>query len=139
MVRTAIIILGLALVVQGCEKTNPFTVPTACTIEGRCEFIPNEQEQCDCAGVDLRFLSLEESRCPEGAVCVWGGVVTVQLLANGQDTVGFTGSGDLSNANIRVDTLENMALRLVGLFPYPQVDKALDPEDYFIVVQWEEL
>lgn len=139
MIRAVVIIVGLVLLGLGCEKANFFTVPSACTLEGRCEFIPNVQEQCDCAGVDLRFLSLDDSRCPEGAVCVWGGVVAVQFLANGQDTVGFTGSGDLSNANIRVDTLGDLALRLVGLFPYPQVDEALDPEEYFIVVQWEEL
>jgi hypothetical protein len=107
-------------------------------MEGRCEFIPRVQDECDCAGVDLRFLSIAESRCPEGVYCFWAGNVTVQFLANGQDTVGFTLSGYLDNADVRIDTLGNKALRLISLFPYPKADEVLLPEDYFITLQWEE-
>ena len=133
------ILIGLGISIQGCDKTNLVEIPSTCTIEGRCEFIPTVQNECDCAGVDLRFLSLEDSRCPEGIDCPWEGEVTVRFLANGQDTVGFTRSGDLSNADVRVDTLGNKALRLIGLFPFPQVDQSLEPQDYFIVVHWEAL
>jgi hypothetical protein len=139
MKRIVLSTIGLGLLFFGCFEKSNLTLPTSCTIEGRCEFKPTVQDDCDCAGIDLHFLSVEDSRCPQGVECLWEGRVTVKFLANGVDTVGFSLPGDLSNFNARVDTLGDKALRLIGLFPYPQQDQIIKREDYFIVTQWEEL
>lgn len=84
----------------------------------------------------------EDSRCPEGGVCVWQGRVVVDLLFSGVTTEGgvqehakmclgacnpqLTGSDTLNKSFAG----ENYQLVLSAVNPYPKTDQDRKKEDY---------
>lgn len=84
-------------------------------------------------GFTLVFERVEsDSRCPEGARCVWAGDAIVRLAIEERDTsesrtivrlhTNPRGTREVRHANVRI--------RLVSLEPRPTLDREIDPAEY---------
>lgn len=77
---------------------------------------------------------LEDSRCPDGAVCVWEGNAKVQLALSG------IGMGKHSielntNQSFPTDTtINHLNISLVNVVPYPDINTVIKPEDYKVTL-----
>lgn len=87
-------------------------------------------------GLTLAFSAVaEDSRCPEGARCLWQGraVVTIEALAAGQEIQALTLAipGDVTPDAPEAQALGPYTLRLLNLTPYPGAPGA-DREPYVV-------
>jgi hypothetical protein len=75
--------------------------------------------------VEITFRDFTDSRCPEGATCVWEGEATVMLtISNDDESIDFTLVGIGSDT-----TLLNHNIEFVDLLPYPKSGVEIDPDD----------
>jgi len=72
----------------------------------------------------------DDSRCPEGAECVWEGnaVVRLEYIAPDSPPIGFR----LNTARTltRDTTIQRHRIELVSLTPYPKTETGVRPSDY---------
>jgi hypothetical protein len=93
-------------------------------------------QSLDADGLELAWLEVSDSRCPEGAVCVWEGEVGVLLGARRGDqdlgTVALTRRhpGD-ERAQMRI---ANRLIQLVEVTPYPVVDQEIGRAEYLAIL-----
>jgi hypothetical protein len=96
----------------------------------------------------LTFFEIEDSRCPEGVTCIWGGRAVVDLLFAGVTTEGGVKEHvkmclGTCDATVGSDTLEKMfagqtyRLVLSAVNPYPHIDSARTKEKYSIMLKIE--
>lgn len=82
--------------------------------------------------IRLSFDSLQDSRCPIGAACIWEGNGRVQLILK-QGARNDTRFWLNTNVNFLTDTVVNgLRFTLVDMLPYPQVDKNYQLDDYIL-------
>ncbi|HKM93694.1 MAG TPA: hypothetical protein VJY41_08595 [Prolixibacteraceae bacterium] len=81
----------------------------------------------------LRFDSvLNDSRCPEGGICVWEGNAKIKL------NLSIIGIGEHSielntNKSISIDTtINHLNISLINLSPYPNISLTIKPKDYTV-------
>ncbi len=72
---------------------------------------------------------LNDSRCPDGAICVWEGNAKIRLKLS------ITGIGyqfvELNTNVLPIDTtINHLNIALISLSPYPSLNKTIKPEDY---------
>ena len=79
----------------------------------------------------VELLNVEDSRCPEGAVCVWEGEALTKFKVK---TLKTDTTVVLSSHPDRVDSalIDSYILRLESVNPYPKVDEPLDLKDYTV-------
>ena len=80
--------------------------------------------------LQLTFVSvMDDSRCPEGATCVWAGNGRVHLIA--RNSKGDCAEFDL---NTTLEPLEHdfgrYQIKLVQLSPYPSIKHTSKPDEY---------
>ena len=76
---------------------------------------------------------VSDSRCPNGAVCVWEGLVEVTFTFTTDDTdysVNLTLHAD--NPQKAETRIAGYTLRLVTVNPYPDIDHPISPEEYIL-------
>ena len=79
------------------------------------------------AGMTLTFKALsEDSRCPEGAVCIWAGNARVLLSVSDSDVSLNT------TLEPKVVTVDAFQIRLVTVNPYPKISVERKPEEYSV-------
>ena len=82
---------------------------------------------------------INDSRCPIGATCFWEGnaVVLIDLIIGGN----FQHKLNLNtNSKFRTDTvIDNIKFELVGLIPYPDIDRIIEQKDYKVKLLTEKL
>ncbi len=81
-------------------------------------------------GLSIRLDSvLNDSRCPSKAVCVWAGNVEVRFVyLKDNNSVKFILN---TLPSFRTDTLINgYRIKLINLFPYPEIAGIINQEDY---------
>jgi len=91
------------------------------------EFALRLGEQISLSGTDLTLVFqdvTEDSRCPDGAVCVWAGNGRIQLGVN-QSTVKLN-----TTLEPKQIIFGNYAIRLNSLSPYPVIDRRMRKEEY---------
>lgn len=91
-----------------------------------------EQITFDEAGLTIQFREVvSDSRCPEGATCVWAGNANIRIVVE----------PPLTNTAVRTFALNSYldpqhisyagyTIRLVSLDPYPHIDKTIEPDEY---------
>lgn len=79
--------------------------------------------------INISFESLaSDSRCPQGAECIWAG--------DGEIIVKLTSSNNLKSVSLHTllepgkVTFENYKIELLELTPYPVLDRQIDSTDY---------
>jgi hypothetical protein len=82
--------------------------------------------------IRLSFDSLQDSRCPTGAMCIWEGNGRIQLILRkgDEDPIRFWLN---THVNFLSDTvIKGLRFELVEMLPYPEVDKDYQREDYIL-------
>lgn len=83
-------------------------------------------------GLQITWLEVQDSRCPDGAVCIWEGevIAQIQVSAGGEDLGTFAltlNQADKGKAQVRVG---GYFIRLVAIEPYPQLDVVTPRDSY---------
>lgn len=75
--------------------------------------------------------SVWDSRCPEGANCIWAGNATAFFsLKAGSEKKNFLLH---THPNSSEDTvIDNLHFKLIDVTPYPQLNSEIDPADYSV-------
>jgi hypothetical protein len=84
--------------------------------------------------IRLSFDSIQDSRCPIGAYCIWEGNGRVQLVIRqgGENTIRFWLN---THSRFMNDTVVNgLRFELVDMLPYPMVDKDYQLDDYVLLM-----
>lgn len=109
---------GALMTVQGQDKTEEVKIQVG------------EQKAVTEDKIKIKFVSLvEDSRCPEGANCVWAGNarIKVEISCNNR-TEEFEINTNLGPKGAAFD---GYAINLVSLTPEPKVDVEVAATDYF--------
>lgn len=111
--RAVPLILASALALSGCKKKQPEDT-TAPVESAGCAL----QAPCDLGGVIATVTAINDSRCPEGAQCMWAGdaVVTVTV---GQQTLELHSNPEVGSSQAAIS--EDSTLVLEDVLPYPSV------------------
>ena len=76
-------------------------------------------------GLFIKFKAVDgDSRCPEGAMCIWAGNAKIVLLVSQEDIALNT------YLDPKLATYSNYTIRLVMLNPYPRLNGPIDPKEY---------
>ena len=83
-------------------------------------------------GLEIDWRSISDSRCAEGATCIWEGEVAIEvdISKDGEDLGTFTLTlhpGDEDRAQVSTSTHE---IRLLGVDPYPKLDEEVERSAY---------
>lgn len=161
MLKTLLLCAALALLIAGCSTDSPMAAdesaqaapaakltvsgdrvggarepdrrpldlaPTAPTLLHELRF----DRPLGTGGLEISWLEVSDSRCAEGAVCVWEGEVGVLLgvKEGGEDLGTFSLTvhhPDDERAQARIG---NRLLQLVDVAPYPSLDREPEQADY---------
>jgi hypothetical protein len=116
----------------------------ACNHEDDCVSFRIGEETIFMHGVeycsnDLAFrfqiADIQESRCPEGLICVWQGEVTVKLEVEAAIDYEVI----LKSHNQPVDTVGNYKFSLIEVTPYPKYKQPVELSDYRVTLKIERL
>ena len=92
---------------------------------------PAVHYQSEDLGFTLSVGAIDDSRCPEGVVCVWQGEVTVELYVKIKETEKVI----LKSFFHPADTLGKYTFELVEVYPYPKYKQPLEYNDYRITLR----
>jgi hypothetical protein len=82
--------------------------------------------------IRISFDSLQDSRCPIGALCVWEGNARVKVYVQ-QSGIGPAAFWLNTNVQFLTDTVVNgLRYELIDVLPYPEMDKEYQPDDYIL-------
>lgn len=85
-------------------------------------------------GDKLSFLALvEDSRCPANAMCIWQGMVEVELklkTADGEQVFRLNSDPDATGAGTA--SVLGYDISLVNVLPYPGTYEEANPEDFWV-------
>ena len=117
-------LIVLPLLILGCQNSiasvnpeigKPFKIKLGQTLEFQ--------------GTDLSITFeelLEDSRCPDGATCVWAGNGRVSIKLNELQ----------AELNTHLDPksidLSGYEINLLSLAPYPEINNEIEPEEYIL-------
>ena len=109
------ILVAIALVsAMGCDSSAPDTARSQPEADLQLEL--GETGQAD--GLTITFEAITgDSRCPEDVECIWAGEAGVRLVIDGTEEELLASDPEL--APEAVVRRGNVALRAVGLTPYP--------------------
>ena len=86
-----------------------------------------EQASLENRELSIKFTELlEDSRCPEGVVCVWAGNAKVALQINDQETTLNT------YLEPKETTISSFNIALISVSPYPVYTMDFQNEDYVV-------
>ena len=127
MIRTLALLALVTPVFGGCSSTAPDAEATATdTAAPGAPVRIALGETVDIGGLAVRFAEVaEDSRCPEGAACIWEGRAGVRVVAGGTPALltvprgGSERADEASSVSVRTQTL-----RVTALHPYPGSSEA---------------
>jgi len=115
------LIIAVVIVLASCNKEVSNTLKVGEITEIKLREEANNTQY----GLSLRVVSIDDSRCPKGVICVWEGNASVQLhLKTKKDEYNFTLDTNRSRPNFNNEvTIEGFNYQLIDVLPYPVVDK----------------
>ncbi len=119
----------------GCEGTNEVINPGTLTFPLIVSLRAGESIRLPQLGFIARFDSVtSDSRCPQGAECVWqgDGATRISILPDANQAVTCTLHTTLFPTLILVN---GAAVRLKELDPYPQLGAIMDQSVYIAVLE----
>ena len=91
---------------------------------GKCLHIKDKE-------YEICFISVSDSRCPSGGVCVWAGDAAVKFnFKNSSENKFFTLH---THESFQQDTIiNNLHIELINVFPYPELHSSINQNDYSV-------
>jgi hypothetical protein len=120
--KLIIFLFGVYLLVACSNSTSPKLGEEIEINYGQCVSFQDNH-------LTIKFVAVEEdSRCPEGAVCVWEG--------NGRVAIEVSKTAFVLNTSLEPKEIEykGYKIRLTSLLPYPKLNKQVNTEDYSIKI-----
>jgi Zn finger protein HypA/HybF involved in hydrogenase expression len=121
--KTIFLSLILMLVFGSVLQTNAQTAERVVLRVGK-------QKKLSRSKLTIKFVSLvEDSRCPEGANCIWAGNASIKVKvsnARGESKI-FTLN---TNTGAKGDTLGGYQFNLESLTPHPKTNIRINPSGY---------
>jgi hypothetical protein len=133
----SVILLFAGLLLPGCElfQRNDYCSNFAIEELPLNETLDMRYSELYCNAayeIRLSFDSLQDSRCPTGAMCIWEGNGRVQLILK-QGKENPTRFWLNTHVNFLTDTVvKGLRFELVDMLPYPEVDKDYQRKDYIL-------
>lgn len=93
-------------------------------------FIPGITYHLENTETTFRINSVDDSRCPTNAQCVWEGLAQIELVFQSLATDTLR----LNTMDNQSDTIENYVFQLMEVEPYPELDKEVKLKDYRITL-----
>jgi len=79
--------------------------------------------------IEIKFLKvIQDSRCPEGAECIWQGNIIIEVLVD--KTLPFILIYGQSPVYYK-----NFQIRFINAFPNPKLETEIKPEDYKVSIE----
>ncbi len=90
-------------------------------------------------GVEVSFAEVvEDSRCPDGAQCVWAGKARVRVTVDGTDAVLSVPNSPADGPEPSTTIVGTLEVAVQGLTPYPSLEPSSDPLEVVLVVEMAE-
>lgn len=133
-----IIILMVLVVFAGVFYYSPLNVnntntnPVHVSLNTSFQLKINQTGIVEPANINITFLNItEDSRCPEGAVCVWPGQVKALFRLDTQQSQGNLFNLTLnSNKTQSEKNITGYSVKLFSIDPYPQSSKMTSINGY---------
>lgn len=112
------------LVLFGCKSTSN---PTGPKLGEEFEFKYGQTVQIQDQNLTIEFTSvIEDSRCPEGAICIWEGNAKITIQVNAKEHT--------LNTTLEPKEIEDSEFRikLLSVSPYPKLNEEIKLVDYRI-------
>ena len=140
------IVVVIALVVagfRGATAASPGTTPSAsktgsgstCAETGaRVEL--RFDETANHRDLELRWIKLEDSRCPIGVACVWAGqiIATIEVARGGEEPVELELVHRIKGP-LATSSAFGYELRLLGVDPHPKEGTTPERSDYIARIE----
>lgn len=101
------------------------------------------QKRVNKSGIQFRLKSVfDDSRCPKNVTCVWAGEVSVEVevyennVLKESKTMTFTNKNKSENVAWFTNYLKEKEIKEVLVLPYPENGKTLNPEDYYLKLEY---
>ncbi|MDC0584455.1 hypothetical protein OAO55_01860 [Bacteroidales bacterium] len=122
-----IFLIGLVIFAfLSCEKDNKTSSDSIDTLELKVGNYYSSIEQSTICFDTI----LTDSRCANGANCIWEGNATIILNLTTKESENYKIELN-TNPDFPIDTtIGNIYVLLTGLTPYPEIGQAISPEDY---------
>lgn len=118
--RNALVVFLVAVFAFGCS-----TNPVGPKLGEQFDLKLGQQTTVQNEGLTIKFKTVDnDSRCPEGAKCVWVGNAKVTIVVS-QTVITLNTYSDPKQV-----TYSNYTLRLISLSPYPKLNQPINPQDY---------
>lgn len=120
-IRALVMLILLCTLFVGCNGSTSIepTFGEAFKIKNG-ETLTFENEKLELTFEEL----LEDSRCPEGATCVWAGNARIMLRVNDLET-------ELNTyLDPKITDLSEYTVELISLNPYPKINDRINIQDY---------
>ncbi len=120
--RTLFLSLILTLVFGGALVVNAQTTQ-------QVTVIVNKQKKASRSKLTIKFVSVEDSRCPQDVNCIWAGNAKVTIKVTNRKGVSktFELNTNLEPRAVRFDGYE---IKLGDVTPYPRSDIRIDKNGY---------
>lgn len=123
--KNTFVVLAL-LVIFGCDQSDQIV---EAKLGDLFQIGYGKSVSLDNGAVTVTFTSIaEDSRCPEGAHCVWEGNARVMLTFSKQ-LIGLN-----TTLSPKDTVLGAYVIELKQVDPYPRLEVESKPEDYFVTV-----
>jgi len=122
-----ILILGLFLL-SGCEKDSNPDIFCFGEVE---EFQLDVNYRSSDNRMQLTIEDIQDSRCPLQMMCIWAGEARVKVNLHLRRSYEI----ELSTADDSFQIVQNYEIRLVNVFPYPEVPNQTSRSDYRILIE----
>ncbi|MGD8553949.1 MAG: hypothetical protein PVJ32_00800 [Anaerolineales bacterium] len=117
----------LAFMIAGCVSSPPN--PAGVALGEQFQLAYGQSVDIREAGFGIEFVAVvEDSRCAEGAVCVWEGNARVEISVSNIDASLNT------TLEPRQVSHQGYLIRLLAVNPYPVLGEQIEPEDYVIAL-----
>lgn len=130
--KKLILLLTMAVVLAGCEVTDPVPESIVCIYTERAQLIFNGNKPVTVGNTSIRVTRINENRCPANANCTWAGYVLVDFeVINAEETFSLFSGPEVNPLSIpqpRSYTLKidgkSYTLSLSEVLPYPGLPNA---------------
>ena len=132
-----LIIVALSLLLFNCtpkeESRVIFEEGTFVLDFGECQIQDNLQ---------VCFLTVEDSRCPKDAICVWEGQAEIDLkvtIDGEESTLSLIARVGEAYADLAVGTVGSYEFTLTDVSPHPESGETVEDEEYIVTIEVIEL
>lgn len=120
--RTLFLSLIITLIFGSVMTAEAQTTSQISLLTGRQKTVTRDK-------LKIKFVAVEDSRCPQGVNCIWAGnaKVTVKMTNRKGESKTFDLNTDLE---IKAVKFEGYEIKLDNVTPYPKADVPVNPNGY---------